>query len=201
MPTARAAAAAAQQQHADVALEMLDDGAAYLQRSLGSTPQQVLSREGGDLLMQQINYLVIAWALEVRASIDQQTHVFGVLALYLVADFWLALVRWRAEQLASRPEFQRRTLASAVVRAASLAVVFFGFIMVRLVVDTFQRQTQFSRRSTLLNFVFPATLFCLLYINQTFSSYYSLGPPGPWSDALEQSWRLRHGNVAMALQQ
>jgi hypothetical protein len=168
-----------------------------LQRPLGNTPQQVLARESGDLLMQQINYLVIAWALEVRAHIDQQTHVFGVFALYLVADFVLALVRWRTEQLSSRPEFQRRTLASAVVRGASLAVVFFGFIMVRLVVDTFQRQTQFSRRSTLLNFVFPATLFCLLYISQTFGSYYSLGPQGPWSDALEQSWRLRHGNVAM----
>jgi hypothetical protein len=170
----------------DLALGALwDNGAVLLSRAAAAENAiSALAQEGNEMLARLFQYLIIVWAMTIRAHVDGLSSLFGLWAIFLVVYFAFVFVRWSMSQLLRRPGFRRLTLADFSARMTGYAVEFVGFIVVRLLVDFAQETSQFDEQLVLIQFVVPTLIFMVLALNHAWGNYMSEGPAGPWRQEL-----------------
>jgi hypothetical protein len=142
--------------------------------------EKVLSDKGVAQLQQLCQLLLLTWAIEARAQVDRFTHLLGAVSIFAGFYFTFVYVHWAVVQMQQQPGFQRVKLANFVLHIINYGLIFFGYIMVRLIFDYSYRSSQFIEQTVFSSFLAPCTVFALIYLYITIDGYSSDGPGERW---------------------
>jgi hypothetical protein len=159
------------------------------------TAERVLSEKGVAQLQQLCQLLLLTWAIEARNQVDRFTHLLGAVAIFAAFYFTFVYVHWAVVQMQQKPNFRRVKLANFVLHIINYGLIFFGYIMVRLVFDYSSRSSQFNEQSVFSSFLAPCTLFSLCYLHMTMDSYSSDGPGERWQAEVSRKLAKRRGDI------